>query len=396
MPARAPERRPRPRAGRHAPGVPVAGRSADDGGGARRGGAARSSPRAARAARDARRRKSTPSERGPIERRPPRGMRSRSAALRPGRAGAAAADPSPRHLRKAIDPIVARPEFAAAFWGIEVRSLDERPHALRPQRREGLPPRLQPEARDDGGRARRLRSRRAPPDDASRPRAASTGWAASSATSSWSGRGDPNLSARFTPGRPTAAFEAMADALVAAGVRRIEGRVVGHEGAFAGDRRGSDWTWEDLAWGYGTEVSALSFADNLVEVTLKPGERVGDPARLEAVPDAGCLAVSSSVTTARRAGRRVGRAGRRRRDRLARAGAGLERRPAHRPAAPRRRAGTAGSRCATRRRCAAGGVRRRARGEGHPRDGRRRHVERCRCPPAPASSPRTRACRWRR
>jgi D-alanyl-D-alanine carboxypeptidase/D-alanyl-D-alanine-endopeptidase (penicillin-binding protein 4) len=73
--------------------------------------------------------------------------------------------------------------------------------------------------------------------------------------------------------------------------------VIGHEGAFTGDRRGSDWTWEDLAWGYGTEVSALSFADNLVEVTLKPGERVGDPAVLEAEPRHGCLAVSSSVTT---------------------------------------------------------------------------------------------------
>ena len=93
------------------------------------------------------------------------------------------------------------------------------------------------------------------------------------------GRGDPNLSARFSPGRPTAAFEEMADALAAAGVRRIEGRVVGHEGAFTGDRRGADWTWEDLAWGYGAEVSALSFADNLVEVTLTPGERVGRPGR---------------------------------------------------------------------------------------------------------------------
>jgi len=45
-------------------------------------------------------------------------------------------------------------------------------------------------------------------------------------------------------------------------------------------------------------VSALSWNDNLVEVSLKPGERVGDPALLDAVPDAGCLAVLSSVTTA--------------------------------------------------------------------------------------------------
>jgi hypothetical protein len=53
------------------------------------------------------------------------------------------------------------------------------------------------------------------------------------------GRGDPNLSGRFSSGRPTAAFEALADALRAAGVSRIEGRLVGHEGAFTGERRGS-------------------------------------------------------------------------------------------------------------------------------------------------------------
>ena len=111
------------------------------------------------------------------------------------------------------------------------------------------------------------------------------------------GRGDPNLSARFSPGRATAAFEAMAEALVAAGVKRVEGRLVGHEGAFTGDRRGASWTWEDLAWGYGTEISALSYADNSVEATLAPGERLGDPAVLGLTPDSGCLNVVSTVTT---------------------------------------------------------------------------------------------------
>lgn len=82
------------------------------------------------------------------------------------------------------------------------------------------------------------------------------------------GRGDPNLSARFDAGRPTAAFEELADALVAAGVRRIEGRLIGNEGAFTGEPRGHDWTWEDLVWGYGAEVSALSFNDAVVELRL--------------------------------------------------------------------------------------------------------------------------------
>jgi D-alanyl-D-alanine carboxypeptidase/D-alanyl-D-alanine-endopeptidase (penicillin-binding protein 4) len=211
--------------------------------------------------------------------------------------GAAAADPSPSRLRKAIDPIVARPEFASAFWGIEVRSLASgrtlyarnAEKAFRPASNMKLV--TTAAALDAYGPDARVLT-------TVETEGRLDGLGRILGDVFLVGRGDPDLSARLTPGRPTAAFEAMADALVAGGVRRIEGRLVGHEAAFTGDRRGSDWTWEDLAWGYGTEVSALSFADNLVEVTLKPGERVGDPARLEAVPDAGCLVVSSSVTTA--------------------------------------------------------------------------------------------------
>jgi len=225
-----------------------------------------------------------------------RTIRSIAPALVLGLAVAEAADPSPARLRKAIDPIVARPEFASAFWGIEVRSLTsgrtlyERnaEKAFRPASNMKLV--TTAAALDAFGPDARIRT-----TVETAGRLDTLGRILGDIY--LVGRGDPNLSARFTPGRPAAAFEAMADALVSGGVRRIEGRVIGHEGAFTGGRRGSDWAWEDLAWGYGTEVSALSFADNLVEVTLKPGERVGDPAVLETVPRHGCLVVSSSVTT---------------------------------------------------------------------------------------------------
>jgi D-alanyl-D-alanine carboxypeptidase/D-alanyl-D-alanine-endopeptidase (penicillin-binding protein 4) len=189
-----------------------------------------------------------------------------------------------------------RPEFTAAFWGIEVRSLKtgrtlyalDAEKALRPASNMKLV--TTAAALDAFGPDARLRTT---VETAGRL----DGLGRILGDVFLVGRGDPDLSARFAPGREAAAFEEMADALVAAGVRRIEGRVVGHEGAFVGDRRGADWTWDDLAWGYGTEVSALSFADNEVEVTIKPGERIGDPAVLETVPRGGCVAVSSSVTT---------------------------------------------------------------------------------------------------
>ena len=93
------------------------------------------------------------------------------------------------------------------------------------------------------------------------------------------------------------------------------------------------WTWEDLVWGYGAEVSALSFNDNAVEL---PGFR---PASASAIPR-GCpwrrtravLNVVSSVTTGDPRRRRApagDRPIRRRADADARAR--LERGPAHGP-----------------------------------------------------------------
>ena len=295
-------------------------------------------------------------------------------ALALGAGGAEAGDPSPKRLGKAIDPIVSRPEFAPAFWGIEVRSLASgrtlyarnAEKAFRPASNMKLV--TTAAALDAYGSDARLRTT---VETAGRL----DGLGRILGDVYLVGRGDPNLSARFSPGLPTAAFEEMADALVAAGVRRVEGRVIGHEGAFTGDRRGADWEWEDLAWGYGTEVSALSFADNLVEVTLKPGERVGDPAVLETEPRHGLprrLVVGDDDGGAA-AG--IGRGGGGGRDRLASPGAGKKRRAARGPRPPRRGVGrpAGGLRPGAVR---GEGVPRRPRGEGHPRDGRRRHLER--------------------
>jgi D-alanyl-D-alanine carboxypeptidase/D-alanyl-D-alanine-endopeptidase (penicillin-binding protein 4) len=211
-------------------------------------------------------------------------------------AAAAGADPSPSRLKKAIDAVVSRPEFAPAFWGIEVRSLAtgrtlyarNAEKAFRPASNMKLV--TTAAALDAYGPDARLRTT---VETAGRLDALGRVLGDVYLV----GRGDPELSARIAPGRPTAALEEMADALVAAGVRRIEGRVVGHEGAFAGERRGSDWAWDDLAWGYGAEVSALSFSDNLVLASLAPGARAGDPAVLDVEPRLGCVAVSSTVTT---------------------------------------------------------------------------------------------------
>jgi D-alanyl-D-alanine carboxypeptidase/D-alanyl-D-alanine-endopeptidase (penicillin-binding protein 4) len=52
------------------------------------------------------------------------------------------------------------------------------------------------------------------------------------------------------------------------GVRHIDGSVVGDDSYFLDEPFGMSWGWDDLQWPYGAPVSALSFNDNTVELTL--------------------------------------------------------------------------------------------------------------------------------
>lgn len=208
-----------------------------------------------------------------------------------------ARDPSRSALKQRVDAVVRRPEFASAFWAVEVRSLETGAVLYALDAGKSMTPgsvhKLLPtaavlDAIDPGERLRTTVETAAAMDGAGRVLG----------DVFLAGRGDPALSDRFTPGaRPTAALEALADALKAAGVRRIEGRVVGHEGLFTGERRGAGWGWEDLVWWYGAEVSALSLNDGVADLRVVPGERVGDPVRVERSPVTAYYSVVSTATT---------------------------------------------------------------------------------------------------
>jgi D-alanyl-D-alanine carboxypeptidase/D-alanyl-D-alanine-endopeptidase (penicillin-binding protein 4) len=218
------------------------------------------------------------------------------AALLVPRAAARAAGPP--SLGRALDAILDRPALRAAFWGVEVRSLKtakllyarNEAKAFRPASTLKLV--TTAAALDAFGPEARLRT-------SLETAARRDGAGRILGDVFLVGRGDPSLGGgRHGDGRPLRPFEDMAEALRAAGITRIEGRVVGHEGLFTGERRGNDWGWEDLVWSYGAEVSALSFNDNSVGLSLAPGEQAGDPAVLDAVPASRYYGVASTVTTA--------------------------------------------------------------------------------------------------
>src|SRR5947209_10769368 len=91
------------------------------------------------------------------------------------------------------------------------------------------------------------------------------------------GRGDPSFSRRFYGDDPMKAMDELAASIAAAGVKRVEGNLVGDETYFAGSSLGSGWEWEDLTWDYGAEVSALTANDNSIQINVKPGATLNAP-----------------------------------------------------------------------------------------------------------------------
>ena len=98
------------------------------------------------------------------------------------------------------------------------------------------------------------------------------------------GRGDPTMAARLNGGDYFKGIEPLINQLADAGVRRIDGDLIGDESYFAGPPFGSGWEWDDLQAYYGAEVSSLTIDDNALDLFVKPAERAGMPCRITTGP----------------------------------------------------------------------------------------------------------------
>ncbi len=111
------------------------------------------------------------------------------------------------------------------------------------------------------------------------------------------GRGDPSIAARFNNGDYFKGIDDLAAKIATAGVKRVEGDLVGDETYFTGPQYGSGWEWEDLQWYYGAEVSALTINDNALDLFVKPGLQLGAPALVTTGPPDPLLTIVNRVTT---------------------------------------------------------------------------------------------------
>ena len=111
------------------------------------------------------------------------------------------------------------------------------------------------------------------------------------------GRGDPHLSGRFSEaGDVLEPLRQLAESVRSRGVVRVTGDLVADESYLSGAPHGSGWAWQDLQWHFGTEVSALSFNDNLASIQVLPGVP-GAPCDVVITPDVGHVEILNTTTT---------------------------------------------------------------------------------------------------
>lgn len=109
-------------------------------------------------------------------------------------------------------------------------------------------------------------------------------------------RGNLYLKGSADPTLETKDLRALARAVFAAGITRVEGDVVGDDSILDDRRIGSGWQHDYLPYYYAAEVSGLTADRGTVNLRVMPGD-VGQPPTASLDPDAGYMLIRNNATT---------------------------------------------------------------------------------------------------
>jgi D-alanyl-D-alanine carboxypeptidase/D-alanyl-D-alanine-endopeptidase (penicillin-binding protein 4) len=200
-------------------------------------------------------------------------------------------------LRERIAAHLAQPKFAAAAWGVKIVSLDTGKTIF-----EHNPQKYFNPASNAKLYTAALALERLGADHRIKTSLYSTSKPEASGTLKGDlvvyGRGDPTMAARLNSGDYFKGLDPLVTQVVDAGVRRIEGDLIGDESYFAGPPFGAGWEWDDLQAYYGAEVSSLTVNDNAVDLFVKPADRAGVPCRITTGPATSFVTVMNRTQTA--------------------------------------------------------------------------------------------------
>jgi len=110
------------------------------------------------------------------------------------------------------------------------------------------------------------------------------------------GSGDPTLGSwRYEQTKEAHVLALMADALKTAGIKKINGRIIGDDSVFGTQSIPEGWIWQDIGNYYGAGTSGLCWRENQFDIKLRTGA-VGNPIGVSyTVPNVSYLTFKSEL-----------------------------------------------------------------------------------------------------
>lgn len=213
----------------------------------------------------------------------------------------------PITLQQEIDALLQRKAARRAFWGIQIRALDEGTVLYEHNAHKVFVP-----ASNQKLFSTALGLTRLGPNHRYSTSVVAEGEIDGEGTLRGNlvlrGGGDPNLSARVLPYDHDMEFEddlmlpvtELARQAIAGGLRRVEGSIIGDDTRYVWQKHGAGWSVDDPTWGYGAPISALSFNDNHITMRVLPGRAAGRPARVRFKPRIPFFEIANRTRTSSR------------------------------------------------------------------------------------------------
>ena len=94
------------------------------------------------------------------------------------------------------------------------------------------------------------------------------------------GSGDPTLGSWRSQNKENAVLTQWVTAIKSAGIKKIEGTIIGDDRIFGTQTTPEGWVWQDIGNYYGAGTSGLAWRENQFDIHLKPGSSTADEVKV--------------------------------------------------------------------------------------------------------------------
>ena len=113
-----------------------------------------------------------------------------------------------------------------------------------------------------------------------------------------SGSGDPTLGSPRYQNKENAVLTQWVAAIKAAGIKKIDGTIIGDDRIFGTQTTPEGWVWQDIGNYYGAGTSGLAWRENQFDIYLKPGTSTADEVKIiKTVPETPYIQIVNELKT---------------------------------------------------------------------------------------------------